>query len=79
MKQANDHIIATTFLALGVKIEAEQDPVKKRSDIVDEQIDTIGRAFMGVTVGCARCHDHKFDPFTTEDYYAMAGILAAHN
>ena len=75
VKQANDHIIATTFLALGVKIDAEQDPVKKRSDIVDEQIDTIGRAFMGVTVGCARCHDHKFDPFTTEDYYAMAGIL----
>ncbi len=75
VKQANDHIIATTFLALGVKIDAEQDPVKKRSDIVDEQIDTIGRAFLGVTVGCARCHDHKFDPFTTEDYYAMAGIL----
>jgi len=75
VQQANDHTNATTFLALGVKIDAEQDPVKKRSDIVDEQIDTIGRAFMGVTVGCARCHDHKFDPFTTEDYYAMAGIL----
>ncbi|MEC9097363.1 MAG: DUF1549 domain-containing protein, partial [Planctomycetota bacterium] len=71
----NDQINATTFLALGVKIDAEQDPVKKRSDIVDEQIDTIGRAFLGITVGCARCHDHKFDPFTTEDYYAMAGIL----
>ena len=71
----NDQINATTFLALGVKIDAEQDPEKKRSDIIDEQIDTIGRAFLGVTIGCARCHDHKFDPFTTEDYYAMAGVL----
>jgi len=71
----NDQVNGTTFLALGVKIDAEQDPIKKRSDIVDEQIDTIGRAFLGITVGCARCHDHKFDPFTTEDYYAMAGIL----
>ncbi|MCP3695581.1 MAG: DUF1553 domain-containing protein [Planctomycetaceae bacterium] len=71
----NDQINATTFLALGVKIDAEQDPEKKRSDMIDEQIDTIGRAFLGVTVGCARCHDHKFDPFTTEDYYAMAGVL----
>ena len=73
--QYNDHINATTFLALGVKIDAEQDPVKKRSDIIDEQIDTIGRTFLGVTVGCARCHDHKFDPFTTKDYYAMAGVM----
>ena len=73
--QYNDHINATTFLALGVKIDAEQDPIKKRSDIIDEQIDTIGRAFMGVTIGCARCHDHKFDPFTTQDYYAMAGVM----
>jgi len=71
----NDQINATTFLALGVKIDAEQDPEKKRSDIIDEQIDTIGRAFLGVTIGCARCHDHKFDPFTAEDYYAMAGVL----
>ncbi len=71
----NDQISATTFLALGVKIDAEQDPVKKRVDIIDEQIDTIGRAFLGLTVGCARCHDHKFDPFTSEDYYAMAGVL----
>ena len=44
-------------------------------DVVDEQIDTIGRAFMGMTIGCARCHDHKFDPIPTADYYALAGIF----
>ena len=41
---------------------AEDDPVKMEMDIVDEQLDTTARAFMGLTVGCARCHDHKFDP-----------------
>ena len=44
-------------------------------DVVDEQIDTIGKAFMGLTLGCARCHDHKFDPISTRDYYALAGIF----
>jgi len=44
-------------------------------DIIDEQLDTLGRAFMGMTLGCARCHDHKFDPIPTRDYYALAGIL----
>ena len=75
--QFNDHINATTFLALGVKIDAEQDLEKKRSDIIDEQIDAIGRTFLGLTIGCARCHDHKFDPFTSEDYYALAGVLGS--
>src|SRR5690348_4239165 len=46
-------------------------------DVVDEQLDTIGKAFLAQTIGCARCHDHKFDPIPTRDYYAMAGIL--HN
>ena len=44
-------------------------------DIVDEQLDTMGKAFLGLTIGCARCHDHKFDPIRTEDYYGMAGIF----
>src|SRR5262249_37919270 len=46
-----------------------------RMDVVDEQLDTIGRAFLAQTLGCARCHDHKFDPIPTKDYYALAGIL----
>jgi hypothetical protein len=71
----NQRITATTFLAMGIKISAEQDADKKRSDIIDEQIDTISRSMLGMTVACARCHDHKFDPIPTTDYYAMAGVL----
>jgi hypothetical protein len=44
-------------------------------DVVDEQLDTIGRGLLGMTVACARCHDHKFDPIPTSDYYALAGIF----
>ena len=68
-------LAGTGFLAIGTKILAEQDPVKKRADIIDEQLDTLGRAFMGLSIGCARCHDHKFDPISEKDYYALAGIF----
>ena len=68
-------VTATGFLAIGTKILAEKDSVKKRADIIDEQIDTVSRSFMGISVSCARCHDHKFDPIPTADYYALAGIF----
>ena len=71
----HERLIATGFLALGPKVLAEPDETKMEMDIVDEQIDTVGRAFLGLTLGCARCHDHKFDPITTNDYYALAGIF----
>ncbi len=70
-----EHWTATGFLSLGAKMLAEDDPIKMQMDIVDEQIDTTSRTFMGLTVGCARCHDHKFDPIPTADYYSMAGIF----
>ncbi len=70
-----DRLIATGFLVLGPKMLAEQDKPKLVMDIVDEQIDTVGKAFLGLTLGCARCHDHKFDPIPATDYYAMAGIF----
>src|SRR5579863_4294464 len=66
---------ATGFLSLGAKMLAEDDPVKMEMDIVDEQLDTASRAFMALTIGCARCHDHKFDPIPQADYYSMAGIF----
>jgi hypothetical protein len=66
---------ATGFLSLGAKMLAEDDPVKMQMDIIDEQIDTMGRAFMALTIGCARCHDHKFDPIPAADYYSLAGIF----
>jgi len=68
-------LIATGFLVIGPKMLAEDDPVKMRMDIIDEQLDAIGQAFMGLTLGCARCHDHKFDPVTQADYYGLAGLL----
>lgn len=70
-----DQWAATGFLVVGPKMLAEQDKPKMVMDLVDEQIDTIGRAFLGLTVSCSRCHDHKFDPIPTRDYYALAGIL----
>ncbi len=66
---------ATGFLSLGAKMLAEDDPAKMEMDIVDEQLDTTSRAFMGMTVGCARCHDHKFDPIPQADYYSLGGIF----
>ncbi|HLU46831.1 MAG TPA: DUF1553 domain-containing protein, partial [Planctomycetota bacterium] len=72
---ARDAIVATGFLALGPKNLDVQDKELLRMDVVDEQLDTLGRAFLGLSIGCARCHDHKFDPIPTRDYYALAGIL----
>jgi hypothetical protein len=68
-------LIATGFLALGTKDLAEKKPQQFRADLIDEQIDTVSRAVLGTTVACARCHDHKFDPISQRDYYAMAGIF----
>ncbi len=68
-------IIATAFLVLGPTNFELQDKDILEMDIVDEQLDTLGKAMLGMTIGCARCHDHKFDPIPTRDYYAMAGIF----
>ena len=68
-------LIATGFLMIGPKMLAEDDPVKQQLDIADEQLDTASRAFMGLTMGCARCHDHKFDPLPTADYYSLVAIF----
>ena len=66
---------ATGFLALGAKILAERDRDKLEMDTIDEQLDTIGKVFFGMTFGCARCHDHKFDPIKQSDYYSLAAIF----
>jgi hypothetical protein len=70
-----DRLVATGFLVLGPKVLAEVDETKMEMDIIDEQVETTGRAFLGLTLGCARCHDHKFDPIHTRDYYGMAGVF----
>ena len=74
-----EQIVATGFLLLGVTELGEYDREKLRMDIVDEQLDTLGKTFLGLTLGCARCHDHKFDPVPARDYYAMAGIMRSTN
>ena len=74
-RQKQEHMVATTFLTLGNSNLEDQDKAKLRMDVVDEQLDTIFRGFLGQTIACARCHDHKFDPIPTKDYYALAGIF----
>jgi hypothetical protein len=77
LQEQVDQITATGFLTLGPKMLAEQDKDKLLIDIVDEQIDVLSKTTMGLTIACARCHDHKFDPVSTEDYYALGGIFAS--
>ncbi len=68
-------LTATGYLVLGAKVLAEPDRDKLVMDTIDEQIDATGKAFLGLTLGCARCHDHKFDPIKQTDYYALAAIF----
>ena len=70
-----ENLIATGFLAIGPKGLNERSPRQFALDLADEQIDTTTQAILGLTVSCARCHDHKFDPIPTADYYSLAGIF----
>jgi hypothetical protein len=71
----SENLVATGFLALGTKTLTERNGRQFQLDLVDEQIDLLGSVVMGVSVACARCHDHKFDPIPQSDYYALAGIF----
>ncbi|MEQ1851241.1 MAG: DUF1549 domain-containing protein, partial [Chthoniobacteraceae bacterium] len=68
-------LVATGFLAIGPKGLNEQNPRQFCLDLADEQVDTVSQAILGVTISCARCHDHKFDPISQREYYALAGIF----
>ncbi len=70
-----EKVVATGMYAIGNWGNGDADKEKVHTDIVDDQIDVTGRAFLGLTLACARCHDHKFDPLTTRDYYGLAGIF----
>ncbi len=78
-KKRAEQVVATGFLAIGPKGLSERDGRQFALDVADEQIDTVSQAFLGMTVACARCHDHKFDPIPQRDYYAMAGIFLSTN
>jgi mono/diheme cytochrome c family protein len=75
--ERNRQLTATGFLALGVKDVNQRFKVRFLMDNVDEQIDVVSRSILGLTVSCARCHDHKFDPIPVTDYYALAGIFTS--
>jgi hypothetical protein len=74
-EEREEQVIATGFLAVGVKDVNQRFKVRYIMDNVDEQIDAVSRSFLAVTASCVRCHDHKFDPIPTTDYYALAGIF----
>jgi hypothetical protein len=76
-KNDYDHVVATGFLQVGTKPVVMRDKQQMLLDIADELVNTTGIALMGMTIGCARCHDHKFDPISTADYYSMAGIFTS--
>ncbi|MFN7936611.1 MAG: PSD1 and planctomycete cytochrome C domain-containing protein [Bryobacteraceae bacterium] len=71
------NIVATGFLALGPWPLVNADKEQLKMDVVDLQVDMVGRTTLGLTMGCARCHDHKFDPLSQRDYYGMAGIFSS--
>ncbi len=68
-------ITATGFLSLGAKVLAEPDREKLAMDTIDEQLEAVGKAFLGMSFGCVRCHNHKFDPIMQADYYALGAIF----
>ena len=70
-----DHLIALGFFGLGAQYYKNSDAAKAAADELDDRVDTLSRGFLGLTVSCARCHDHKFDPIPTQDYYSLAGIF----
>ncbi|MBM3735924.1 MAG: DUF1553 domain-containing protein [Acidobacteria bacterium] len=75
--ERRDNLVATGFLALGPWPLVNADKEQLRMDVVDMQVDMVGRTMLGLTMGCARCHDHKFDPITLRDYYGMAGVFTS--
>jgi hypothetical protein len=76
-KQRDENLTATGFLAIGPKGLNETRVKYSKWQVVNDQIDATSRGFLGLTVACAQCHDHKFDPIPTRDYYALAGIFSS--
>ncbi|MDA9934698.1 DUF1553 domain-containing protein [Rubripirellula sp.] len=74
--ERNRHLVATGFLALGSKPASAMNS-NFAMDVVDDQINVVSTGVLGLSVACARCHDHKHDPIPTRDYYALAGIFSS--
>ncbi|MDB5299042.1 MAG: Planctomycete cytochrome [Phycisphaerales bacterium] len=76
-QQEYDQIAAPAFLSIGPWFDQCTDPNRLRLEMVDDMINATSKAFLGLSVSCARCHDHKFDPIPTADYYALAGVFGS--
>ncbi|MFO0963214.1 MAG: PSD1 and planctomycete cytochrome C domain-containing protein [Phycisphaerales bacterium] len=74
-QQRAEQLVATGYLAIGSKGHNTRGVPQFAADLIDEQIDAMSQGMLGITIACARCHDHKFDPIPQRDYYAMAGIF----
>ena len=74
--RTNDSLVATGFLRMGPRVLfREKDNPERRYDYLDEMLGTIGKGMLGLTVNCARCHNHKFDPILSKDYYSLEASL----
>jgi hypothetical protein len=69
------NLAALGYFGLGAQYYKNTDAAKAAADELDDRIDTLTRGFLGLTVSCARCHDHKFDPIPQQDYYSLAGVF----
>jgi hypothetical protein len=76
-QQEFDQIAATAYLSIGPWFDQCTDPNRLRLEMIDDMINATSQGLLGLTVSCARCHDHKFDPIPTTDYYALAGIFGS--
>ena len=75
-QEQEDYLTATSFLGAGPWVWDQAEPIQGRADERNERVDAVTRGTLGLTVACARCHNHKYDPITQKDYYAMIGIFA---
>jgi hypothetical protein len=76
-KREHELIVATGFLTVGPRLAVEPNRPRLALEIADEQVELTTRVFLGLTVACAHCHDHKTDPISQRDYYALAGIFSS--
>ncbi len=72
---SNESVLGTGWAFLGEEVHSPVDIRQDECDRLDNKVDVFTKSFLGLTVACARCHDHKFDPISTQDYYALTGFL----